>query len=80
MQPERHVRLFRTWPSWPRGNRRKTRFPTSMGAFCRSKMSRSEMPDILYILDTNVLSSLVKNPGGAVARRIAEGLSFPWQN
>lgn len=30
------------------------------------------MGDFTYLLDTNILSDLLRNPGGSVARRIAE--------
>ncbi len=36
-----------------------------------SKTSISEMADFRYLLDTNVLSDLLRNPEGQVARKIA---------
>ena len=30
------------------------------------------MPDFIYLLDTNILSNLIRDPAGSVAQRIAE--------
>lgn len=44
----------------------------SMQAYRRWMISNCEMADFLYLLDTNILSNLIRDPAGSVARRIAE--------
>lgn len=44
----------------------------SIRGCCHSMILASEMAEIRYLLDTNILSDLIRQPAGNVARRIAE--------
>ena len=43
-----------------------------MQGYCHWMISSCEMADFTYLLDTNILSNLIRDPVGRVAQRIAE--------